>query len=106
VEQYLGGGAFMEVGALNAVLNEGSTINAALVNLRYNSKQLAKDIEGMPYVKSVKEPDDMVKQYNEYMGLIYAYIGVIVTLSCIMGFAIIYNTTTISIMERSASWPR
>jgi putative ABC transport system permease protein len=100
VEQYFGGGAFMEVGALNAALNEGSTINAALVNLRYNSKQLAKDIEGMPYVKSVKEPDDMVKQYNEYMGLIYAYIGVIVTLSCIMGFAIIYNTTTISIMER------
>ena len=54
----------------------------------------------MPYVQSVKEPDDLVKQYNEYMGLIYAYIGVIVALSCIMGFAIIYNTTTISIMER------
>jgi putative ABC transport system permease protein len=100
VEQYMGGSAFMEVGALNEVLREGSTINAALVNLRYNSEEFAGDIEGMPYVQSVKEPDDMVKQYNEYMGLIYAYIGVIVALSCIMGFAIIYNTTTISIMER------
>lgn len=54
----------------------------------------------MAYVQSVKEPDDMVKQYYEYMDIMYVFIGVIVTMSCIMGFAIIYNTTTISIMER------
>ncbi len=100
VEEYMGGSGFMELDVLNGVLQEGSTINNALINLRYNSGNFVRDIEGMAYVQSVREPDDMVKQYNEYMGLMYAYIGVIITLSCIMGFAIIYNTTTISIMER------
>lgn len=100
VEEYMGGSGYMELGALNGVLQEGFTINSAMINVRYNSEDFAKDLEGMAYVQSVREPDDMVKQYNEYMGLMYAYIGVIIALSCIMGFAIIYNTTTISIMER------
>lgn len=100
VEQFLGGGGFMELGALNAALGEGSTINGALVKLKYNGEGLIGDIEDMPKVQSVRGPDDMVRQYNEYIELIHTYIGVIVVLSAIMGFAIIYNTTTISIMER------
>jgi len=100
VEQYMGGSGFMEVGALNRAMKEGSTISSALIKVRYGSESFIKELEGMPYVQSVKEPDDMVKQYYEYMDLMYAMIGVIITMSCIMGFAIIYNTTTISIMER------
>ncbi len=100
VEQFLGDSGFMELGALNALLGEGATVKGALVKLRHNSEGFLRVIEGMPKVQSVKGPDDMVKQYNEYIGLIHAYIGVIVTLGCIMGFAIIYNITTINIMER------
>jgi putative ABC transport system permease protein len=100
VEQYLGGSGFMEIGSLNRAMKEGSTINSALIKIRHGSESFVKDLEDMPYVQSVKEPDDMVKQYNEYMDIMYVFIGVIVAMSCIMGFAIIYNTTTISIMER------
>ncbi|MDI6706014.1 MAG: FtsX-like permease family protein [Bacillota bacterium] len=100
VEQYMGSNGFMELRKLNSTMGEGSTINSALIRIRYNSGAFLKELEDMPFVRSVRAPDDMVRQYNEYMDLVYAYIGVIVTLSCIMGFAIIYNTTTISIMER------
>ncbi|MDD2573953.1 MAG: FtsX-like permease family protein [Bacillota bacterium] len=100
VEQYMGGSGFMEIGSLIRAMKEGSTINSALIKIRHGSLGFVKELEDMAYVQSVKEPDDMVKQYNEYMDIMYAYIGVIVAMSCIMGFAIIYNTTTISIMER------
>ena len=100
VEQYMGGSGFMEIGSLNRAMKEGSTINSALIKIRHGSLGFVKELEDMAYVQSVKEPDDMVKQYYEYMDLMYAMIGVIVFMSCVMGFAIIYNTTTISIMER------
>ena len=100
VEQYMGGSGFMEIESLNRAMNEGSTINSALIKVRRGSSGFVKELEDMAYVQSVKEPDDMVKQYYEYMDIMYVFIGVIVTMSCIMGFAIIYNTTTISIMER------
>ena len=100
VEQYMGGSGFMEIESLNRAMNEGSTINSALIKVRRGSSGFVKELEDMAYVQSVKEPDDMVKQYYEYMEIMYVFIGVIVTMSCIMGFAIIYNTTTISIMER------
>jgi len=100
VKQYLGFNGFMAIECLGNALREGNIVNGALIDVEYNSGDFLKELEDMPYIRSVEAPDEMSKQYSEYLDLLYAYIGVIVLLSSIMGFAIIYNTTTINIMER------
>lgn len=100
VKQYMGFNGFMDIEYLGNTLQEGNIANGALIDVKYNSGDFMKELEDMPYISTVDAPDEMAKQFNQYLDLMYAYIGVIVLLSSIMGFAIIYNTTTINIMER------
>lgn len=100
VKQYLGFNGFMDIQYLGNLLQEGKVINGALINVKYGAQGFVKELENMPNTQNVEAPDEMVQEYYKYLDLIYAYIGVIVVLSSIMGFAIIYNTTTINIMER------
>ncbi len=100
VKQYLGFNGFLDIDYLGSTMQEGNIVNGALLEVKYNSGDFLKKLQDMPFVENVEAPDEMVKQFNEYLDLMYAYIGVIILMSSVMGFAIIYNTTTINIMER------
>ncbi|MBI1319364.1 MAG: FtsX-like permease family protein [Candidatus Hydrogenedens sp.] len=101
-QQYLGAGAYMEIGALSRLLNEPYAFNAALLRTDAGSdsglKKRLKDIAAVDSVGFSKEAYQALREtlasnmrVMSTMTLIFA--GVI-------AFAIIYNLTSVSLAER------
>lgn len=97
VEQYLGTNAYMDIDALNDLLGEKDTITGALVNSRDEVVSKLRDVKNIRQVQSV---EDMKNSFLEFMDLMIYSVGVMMVFGGILGFAIVYNVTIISISER------
>lgn len=100
VSQYLGFNGFMDIKYLGSILNEGYVTNGAIIDIKYGSEEFLKRLKDMPYIQKFDTPTGQMEEYMKYLDLMYAYLAVVILFGTIMGFAIIYNTTTINIMER------
>lgn len=97
VEQYLGTNAYMDIEALNDLLGEKDTITGALVNSGDEVVSKLRDVKNIRQVQSV---EDMKNSFLEFMDLMIYSVGVMMIFGGILGFAIVYNVTIISINER------
>jgi putative ABC transport system permease protein len=97
VEQYLGANAYMDIGAMYDLLEEKSIATGAYVLTDSDITGSLKEIENIRAVQSV---GDMQDAMVEYMDMIIASMGTMMIFGGILGFAIVYNITTVSINER------
>jgi putative ABC transport system permease protein len=97
VEQYLGANAYMDIGAMYDLLEEKSIVTGAYVLTDSDITGSLKEIENIRAVQSV---GDMQDAMVEYMDMIIASMGTMMIFGGILGFAIVYNITTVSINER------
>ena len=97
MEQYLGTNAYMDIDAMNDLLGEKGTITGALLNSKDEVVPKLRDVKNIRQVQSV---EDMKNSFLEFMDLMIYSVGVMMIFGGILGFAIVYNVTVISISER------
>ncbi|MCD6405457.1 MAG: ABC transporter permease [Planctomycetes bacterium] len=103
VEQYLGMGVYMNIRALSRVLDEPFAVNSVLLGVEQGDLEpLKRYLKDVPAVASVDVKDDSRRQFEETiaksMAINNVFLGVF---AGVIAFAIIYNTTAISLTERT-----
>lgn len=97
VQQYLGSNAYMDLDMLYEILDEKDVITGVLINSEDDVVTKLKDVKNIRQIQSVQDMKDSLLQF---MDMIIASMGVMLLFGGVLGFAIVYNITTISINER------
>lgn len=97
VKQYLGSGLYMSLDQLERLTRQRDTFSGVVLN---SSADIKETFQGMANIESVYSNADLVDTFSEYMGMITASASFIVFLGGLLGFAILYNTSSVSIAER------
>ncbi|QUH27211.1 FtsX-like permease family protein [Serpentinicella alkaliphila] len=98
IEQYLGTNAYMSIDALNDLIGEKGMITGVLMDSRDDVVSKLRDVKNIRQIQSV---DDMINSFLEFMDMIIYSVGIMMLFGGILGFAIVYNITIISITERT-----
>jgi len=97
VKQYLGANAYMNIEEMRTLLLERQMITGVSVASKDNLKDKLKDVKNISTISSV---DDMKQSFVEYLDTMNLAISMYMMFGGILGFALIYNATIISISER------
>lgn len=96
-EQYLGSNGYMDIEALNSLLKERNMITGVMVNSNDDLVYKLRDAKNIRQISSV---NDLKENFEEFMELIIASVGIMMLFGGVLGFAMVYNVTIISINER------
>lgn len=101
--QYVGVGAYMEIGALNRVMQEDDTVSGAYLKIDPAYRQRIYDrIKEMPRVASSDATENLVASFYETSGeFILVFVSFISTLAAIITFGVVYNSARIALAERA-----
>lgn len=97
VEQYLGANAYMNIDQMYKVIEEKGIATGAFV---LTDGDITGDLKDVKNIRMVQSVGDMQEAMVEYMDMIIASMGTMMLFGGILGFAIVYNITTVSINER------
>lgn len=97
VEQYLGANAYMDIRQMHRILEEDGIATGAYV---LTDSDITADLKDIKNIRAVQSVGDMQEAMLEYMDMIIASMGTMMLFGGILGFAIVYNITTVSINER------
>ncbi|SCX77613.1 ABC transporter permease [Alkaliphilus peptidifermentans] len=97
-QQFLGINAYMDINMMNELLGEKGLITGALLDSQDDVVLKLQNVKNIGQVQSV---DDMKNSFLEFMDVIIYSVGVLMIFGGVLGFAIVYNTTIISISERT-----
>lgn len=102
VEQYLGMGAYMDLRSLSRLLEEPFAMNAALLRTeRGAERDVARELRDVAAVSGVTVKQDAYRSLMDTLGASMQISNAIIAIfASVIAFAIIYNTTTVSLMER------
>ncbi|HHT71040.1 MAG TPA: ABC transporter permease [Firmicutes bacterium] len=98
VTQYLGSGVYMSLEQMERLTGQKDTFSGAVLG---SVDDIKRAFQGMGNVESVYSSADLIDIFSEYLGLMITYVTVLVFVAGLLGFAILYNTTSVSIAERS-----
>ncbi|GAB4299614.1 MAG: FtsX-like permease family protein [Thiohalomonadaceae bacterium] len=103
VKEYLGTFAYMDIAALNQLLQEGRAISGVWLAVDAEAyADLYSRFKGTPRVASVVERTQDMKNFNRIMQETMLYIAFIATVfSCIIAVGVVYNSARIILTERS-----
>ncbi|MDO9534368.1 MAG: FtsX-like permease family protein [Bacillota bacterium] len=101
IPQYLGTNAYMEINALNKYLGHGSLATSALLAVEDDSIPFFREryLNAQP-VASIEESGALIEKFNELMESFGAMQYIFTVFGFIIGFAIIYNSSIVSLSER------
>ncbi len=97
VKQQLGVNAYMNIDYMRRTLLESGYINSAIIVADQLDKYVFEDMKN---VKAVQSLYDMKAVFKKFTRITVAVYGIMVILAGLLGFAIIYNATIMSINER------
>lgn len=97
-KQYLGANAYMDIETMSDLLGEKGVVTGALMNSKDEVVSKLMNVENIRQVQSVQ---DMKNSFLEFMDMMIYSVGVMMLFGGILGFAIVYNVTIISISERT-----
>ena len=97
IKQYLGANAYMDIDYMRETLTEKNMINGLSVASKEDLKTKLEDARNISSVSSI---DDMTKTFEEYIDVMLLSINIMMLFGGVLGFALIYNSTIISIAER------
>ncbi|HZJ98699.1 MAG TPA: FtsX-like permease family protein [Tissierellaceae bacterium] len=98
VQQYIGSNAYMNIEQMYELLDEKDMVTGALINSEDEVISKLKDIKNIRQIQTI---DDMKDSILEYMDMIILSIGIMLVFAGALGFAIVYNITSVSINERT-----
>ncbi|WFA08565.1 ABC transporter permease [Tissierella sp. Yu-01] len=97
IEQYLGSNAYMDIDQMYDVIDERDLVTGVLINSEDEVVTKLKDVKNIRQIQSLQ---DMKNSLLEFMDMIIASMSVMMLFGGVLGFAIVYNITTVSINER------
>ena len=97
VKQYLGANAYMNIEHMRDALTEKNLITGISALSKDDLKTKLEDVQNIASVKSVS---DIKNSFEEYLDTIIYGTNLYMLFGGILGFALIYNSTIISIAER------
>ncbi|WP_422486336.1 ABC transporter permease [Gudongella sp. DL1XJH-153] len=97
VEQYFGKNAYMDIEQMYDMVGERDIITGALA---FTDTDIVPDLRDVKNIKAINSVQDMRDMIMEYMDMIIASMGTMMIFGGILGFAIVYNITIVSINER------
>jgi putative ABC transport system permease protein len=98
VKQSLGINAYMNIAYMDELLLEKNTITG--VYLDSTDQAIGDKLAKASIISTIQSPGDMRKLFDQYMGLTMYSLVIMIFFSGLMGFAIVYNATMISVGER------
>ena len=99
IEQNIGSGAFMELSALSEIMQHPPVASAILINTN-NLLYITDRFTESPMVGTVESKDATLQQYIDMMEPFSFVYTAMFFMGIAVAFAIIYNTSTISLSER------
>lgn len=97
VRQNLGSNAYMDIDYMQKTFMDIDLITGVYLNSKDTVKEKLDDMKNVGSIQSVT---DMKEGFMQYMDILYISITMMVGFAGILGFAIIYNSTIMSINER------
>lgn len=98
IEQSLGINGYMSLEEMRVELTGKEMITGVYLNSRDNVNE---KLEKARNIQSIQSLEDMRNIFEQFLELTMSSIGVMVIFAGILGFAIVYNSTVMSISERS-----
>jgi putative ABC transport system permease protein len=99
--QMFGGGSYLNLAAANRIIKEAGLVTGAMVKIRPGQEErVEKDINAMLKVSSLLNREKERENIMSMMEPTIFIVGMLVLFALILGFAIIYNSSTISFHER------
>jgi putative ABC transport system permease protein len=102
-DEMLGSSAYMEITALNRMLQEGDSISGSLLQVDVNQQdQLYQTLKLMPGVTSVSIKDAALASFNDTINRSMTLsIGTLVVFASVIAMGMIYNGARIALSERA-----
>lgn len=97
VRQNLGSNAYMDIDYMQREFMDAQLITGVYMD---SKDQVKEKLDGMKHVGSIQSVKDMKEGFMQFMDVLYISISLMIGFAGILGFAIIYNSTIISINER------
>lgn len=98
VKQTMGMNAYMNIDDMGDILLEHGVITGVYINT--SDQNVVSTLRRMDNVSTILSSQDMKNMFLEYMGLMGIMLSMMVLLSGILGFSIVYNATIVSLSER------
>ena len=96
-KQNLGTNVYMDINLMREGLVEKNSINGIFINSRDDVKR---KLEKVRYISGIHSIEDMSSSFEEFMQITAASISSLLFFGFILGFAIMYNTTVMTINSR------
>ena len=103
INQYIGLSGYMNIAALNALLQEGDIISGAYLGIADGEKSAVQSIlTSLPQIAGVTDKTSIIDSFYATVGdFMLTYILFISGLSIAIAFGVIYNNARITLAERS-----
>ncbi|MBE9527228.1 MAG: FtsX-like permease family protein [Proteobacteria bacterium] len=101
--QYIGLSAYMDIGQLNDLMEEGDLISGAYLSIENGSLQKTQMLlNQLPQIAAINEKNTTIESFKKTIGeFMLIYISFVSALSLAIAFGVIYNNARITLSERS-----
>jgi len=97
IDQSLGMNIYMDLPFMQEQFLEPNIINGAMLT---SANPIKDELEDVPKISSVQSSLDLMGIFKEFLQLTLASISVLILFAGILGFAIVYNSSIMSVLER------
>lgn len=103
IEQNMGSGCYTQLDYLSSIINHQNIATSVILNTN-DLRELKETIKGSNIVTTIEDKENTLKGYQKMMGMFSSLYVALQVLGTLVAFAIIYNTTTISLSERKREY--
>jgi putative ABC transport system permease protein len=102
IPQYLGLNAYMELETAQALLDNGKITTAVMLDIEENNIPLLQNqYNGSAAVSGITNKTEMLNKAGERLASVSGAISVLALFAILIGFAVVYNSSIITLSERS-----
>lgn len=102
IPQYLGLNAYMELETAQALLDNGKIATAVMLDIEETNIPLLQDeYSGSAAVSGITNKTEMLNKTRERLASVSGAISVLALFAILIGFAVVYNASIITLSERS-----
>lgn len=101
-EELLGLGTYMDIRALNRLMNEGGTLSGAFLSVDKEARQAVySKLKQTPAVAGVSLPESALNSFNDTMARTMGTMTwFLIGFACVIAFGVVYNGARIALAER------
>jgi putative ABC transport system permease protein len=101
VEQMMGSNAYLSLEALQDHIGLGAGVTGVMALAEPGrDHEMVRELEKLPDVAYTSTAFGIREMLDEFMGLFYGIIGMMVAFAALLAFTVVFNTVTVSVMER------